>query len=148
MQLFDIRPLNFLLKPLDSDKVEQVIRAYLRISGLWSGDFTYKIGHGTYKVKVKDIVYLHSVNRKLIIYLADGRQEEIYGVLKNIYQEQLQRFDFLFIHAAYAVNYDYIAIVKYDELILTTSQAPLPISQPKRKEVRERYCAITERRRV
>jgi DNA-binding LytR/AlgR family response regulator len=148
MQLFDIRPFHFLLKPLHPEKVEQVIRAYLRLNGLWTGDFNYKIGHDTHKVTIKNIVYLHSVSRKLHMYLADGRREEFYGALKDVYREQLQRFDFLFIHAAYAVNYDYIATVKYDELILTTHGTSLPISQPKRKEVRERYCAITERRRV
>ena len=148
MQLFDIRPLNFLIKPLDYEKVGQVINTYLSISGLWSGDFTYKAGHDTYKVYIKDIVYIQSVKRKLILHLADGRKEEFYGTLKEVYQEQLQRFDFLFIHAAYAVNYDYIAAVKYDELILSNSVASLPISQPRRKEVREAYYNIMEKRRL
>jgi len=148
MQLFDIRPLNFLIKPLDYEKVEKVVRTHLEIAGLWSGDFTYKAGHVTYKVNVKDIIYLQSAKRKLILYLADGRKEEFYGTLKDVYQEQLQRSDFLFIHASYVVNYDYIAVVKYNELILTNGAVSLPISQHKRKEVREAYYAIMERRRA
>ena len=148
MQLFGIRPLDFLIKPLDYEKIEQVVRTYLRLAGLWSGDFTYKIGHDTYKAKIKDIVYLQSVKRKLILYLADGRKEEFYGTLKEVYQEQLQRFDFLFVHASYVVNYDYIAAVKYDELILIDGITSLPISRHKRKEVTEDYCTITERRRA
>ena len=147
MQLFDIRPLNFLLKPLDSEKVEEVVRTYLELAGLWAGDFTYKIGHDTYKVQVKDIIYLQSMKRKLILHLANGRREEFYGTLKEVYQEQLQRFDFLFIHASYVVNYDFIAAVKYDELLLTDGVTALPISRHKRKEVREACCTITERRR-
>ena len=147
MELFDIRPLHFLIKPLDYVKVEEVIRTYLELAGLWSGDFTYKIGHDTYKVQNKDIVYLQSVKRKLILHLADGSQEEFYGTLKDVYQEQLQKFDFLFIHASYVVNYDYVAAVKYDELVLTDSKTSLPISRHKRKEVTENYCTITERRR-
>ena len=148
MQLFDIRPLNFLIKPLDHKKVGQVIKTYLNISALWSEDFTYKIGHDTYKVYIKDIIYIQSVKRKLILHLADGRKEEFYGTLKDVYQEQLQRFDFLFIHAAYIVNYDYIAAVKFDELILMDSTLALPISQPRRKEVRETYYDIMEKRRA
>ena len=146
MQLFDIRPLNFLIKPLDYKKVEEVIRTYLDLAGLWAGDFTYKIGHDAYKVQVKDIVYLQSVKRKLILHLADGRKEEFYGNLKDAYQAQLQRFDFLFIHASYVVNYDYIAAVKYDELVLSDGTT-LPVSRHKRKDVTEDYCTITERRR-
>ncbi len=149
MKLFDIRPLNFLVKPLSCQKVEQVVNTHLKIAGFWSSDFTYKIGHDTFKVRIKDIIYLESFKRKLILHLADGKKEEFYGTLKEEYQEQLQRFDFLFIHASYVVNYDYIATVKYDELILKSGETPpLPISRHKRKEVREAYCKITEKRRA
>jgi len=148
MQLFDIRPLNFLIKPLNYEKIEKIVRTYLKIAGLWLGDFTYNIGHDTFKVQIKDIIYLESVKRKLILYLADGSEIEFYGTLKEVYQEQLLKFDFLLIHASYAVNYDYIATIKYNELILANGVTSLPISQHKRKEVREVYYSITERRRV
>jgi DNA-binding LytR/AlgR family response regulator len=148
MELFDIRPLNFLIKPLNRKKIEQVVRTYLKIAGLWSGDFTYKIGHEIYKVKFKDIVYIESVKRKLVLHLADGKKEEFYGALKEVYHEQLQRFDFLFIHSAYAVNFDYISAVKYSELALCNGKIILPVSQHRRIDVRESYYAITERRRV
>ena len=146
MQLFDIRPLNFLIKPLDYEKVEQTVATYLRIAGLRVGEFAYKIGHSIHKVQVKNIVYLQSDKRKLILHLADGRKEEFYGTLKEVYQEQLRQFDFIFIHASCVVNYDYIAVAKYDEMVLIDGITSLPISQPKRKEVREAYCEIMEKR--
>jgi len=148
MQLFDIRPLNFLIKPLDYVKVEKVLKTYLDITEPWQRDFAYKIGHSIHTVKVKDIVYLQSDNRKLILHLADGRKEEFYGKLKEVYSEQLQKFDFLLIHASYAVNYDYIAVAKYKEMILIDGKTSLSISKPKRAEIREAYCAIMERRKV
>ena len=147
MQLFDIRPLNFLIKPLNYAKIEQTITTYLRISGLQSGVFTYKIGHSTHKIQVKDIVYLQSDKRKLILHLSDGRKEEFYGTLKDVYHDQLQQFDFILIHASCVVNYDYITITKYNEMVLTGGIS-LPISQPKRKEVRESYIAIIDKRRA
>jgi len=148
MQLFDIRPLNFLIKPLDYTKVEQTVVTHLRIAGLWAGEFSYKIGHSIHKVQVKDIVYLQSDKRKLILHLADGRKEEFYGTLKETYQEQLQRFDFILIHASYAVNYDYIAVAKYDEMLLIDGVTSLPISQPKRKEVKEIHYEIMAKRGI
>ena len=146
LQLFDIRPLNFLIKPLDYAKVEQTITTYLRLAGLWAEEFSYKIGHSTHKVQVKDIVYLQSDKRKLTLHLADGRTQEFYGTLKEVYGEQLQRFDFILIHNSCAVNYDYIAVAKYDEMLLMDGKTSLPISQPKRKEVKEAYYEIMERR--
>jgi len=147
MKLFDIRPLNFLIKPLDYKKIEQIIDVYLKISGLWSMDFTYKKGHGTLKVKVKDIIYLESIDRKLILHFASGKKEEFYGSLKEVYQEQLKKFDFLLIHASYAVNYDYITAVKFNQLFLANRATPLPISPNRRSDVREAYYAIMKKRR-
>ena len=148
MQLFDIQPLNFLVKPLEYEMIEKVVKTFIQIYTLRAEDFIYKAGHNTFKVQIKDIVYLESTKRKLLIHLADGRTEEFYGTLKNVYQEQLQRFDFLFIHASYIVNYDFIASVKYNELILTNNAISLPVSQQKKKEVREKYFSIMKRRKV
>ena len=83
-----------------------------------------------------------------MLHLADGRREEFYGSLKEAYEEQLKGFDFLFIHASYIVNFDYITSMRYSQLMLTDSVTPLPISQNKRNEVREAYYAIMNRRRV
>ena len=148
MQLFDTHPLNFLIKPLDYEKLTQVVKMHLDIAECWSRDFIYQIRNDIFKVQIKSIIYLKSEKRKLILYLADGKKEEFYGILKEVYEEQLKKSDFLLIHASYAVNYDYIAVMKFNEVILTNSEQPLPISRAKRNEVREAYCAIIEKRMV
>jgi len=146
LQLFDIQPLNFLLKPLNHEKIENTVRKYLKIARQWSEVFTYKIGHDTLKIQIKDIVYLESNGRKLFIHLADGRKEEFYGSLKTAYEEQLKTFDFLFIHNAYIVNYDHISALKIDHVLLVNSATPLPISKHRRNEVRDSYFEIMKRR--
>jgi DNA-binding LytR/AlgR family response regulator len=148
MQLFDIRPLNFLIKPLEQKKIEQVVKTYLEISGHFSEDFTYKIRQETFKVRTRDIVYLENNDRKVILHLADGSREEFYGSLKEAYEKQLKRFDFLFVHASYVVNYDFVASMKYKQIFLVDKALPLPVSQNNRNEVRERYYAIMEKRRA
>lgn len=147
-ELFEVRPLNFLLKPLEHDVIEKTVRTYLKIAGLWSEKFSYSIGRDTFKVKVKDIVYIESRDRKLLLNFSDGKVVEFYGSLKEVYHEQLKRFDFLFIHAAYVVNFDYISAIRYDRVFLMDSAMPLPISQGRRNEIREKYCEIMKRRRV
>jgi DNA-binding LytR/AlgR family response regulator len=147
-QLFEIRPLNFLIKPLEHDILEKTVQTYLKIAGLWSSEFSYSVGRDTFKVKVKDIVCIESSDRKLILHFADGRTDEFYGSLKEVYQEQLKKFDFLFIHASYVVNFDYISAIRYNQLSLVGSVTPLPISQSRRNDIRESYYAIMKRRRV
>jgi len=147
MQLFKIRPLDFLVKPLQADRIEEVVETYLKIAEFWSGNFTYQIGHDVFNEQIKNIVYFESVGRKLIIYLANGHNKEFYGTLKEVYQQQLEKYDFLFVHAKYVVNFDYIEQIKYNELTLVNYPMTLPISQPKRKEVRTHYMNILEKRR-
>jgi DNA-binding LytR/AlgR family response regulator len=148
LQLFEIQPLNFLIKPLAYEKIKEIIMMYMKIAGLWSGEFTYKKGHDVFKSPVKDIIYLESFDRKLILHLANGRKEEFYGSIKEGYQEQLKRLDFLFIHKSYVVNYDYITAFKFDHVLLVGCSTLLPISKHRRNEVRARYYEIMNRRMV
>ena len=148
MQLFSIRPFDFMIKPLEYSTVENAVKKYVEIAELWTWDFTYKVAHDTYKVPIKEIVYLKSDKRKIILHLANGETREFYGSMKDIYEEQLKRFDFIFIHASYMVNYDYIAAAKYDQILLTCKKTPLPVSQPKRKEVRKIFYNISQKRQV
>jgi len=146
--LFDLQPFNFLIKPLKHEKIDEVIRKYMKISGLWSEVFTYKVGHDIAKVQIKDIMYIESYDKKLILHHVDGRKDEFYGSIKKVYEEQLERFDFLFIHTSYVVNYDYVTTFKINQVTLIGSVTPLPVSKHRLEDVRTRYYEIMKRRRA
>ena len=148
MQLFQNRPLDFLLKPLKSADIERSVHTFLKISGLMHGDFTYKKGHDFFKQPFTTITHLENRERKVILHLSDGTQDEFYGSLKKLYSEQLAGFDFLFIHASYVVNYDFVETMRFDQIMLTSTPTPLPISPNKRDEVRAKYAEILKRRRL
>ena len=97
---------------------------------------------------MKNIVFLENDNRKVVLHLYDGRKEEFYGSLKEVYEEQLKERDFLFIHNSYVVNYDYVAALKFDQVLLIDNAVPLPISKQKKNEVRAAYYEIVKRRDV
>ena len=148
MQLFEMQPLHFLPKPLAHEKIERTVRTYLKVADIWSGVFTYKAGHEVFKVKIKEIIYIESRDRKLVLHLTDNRTDEFYGKIKEVYEEQLKKFDFLYIHASFLVNFDYVTSMKYNKLFLANNVTPLPITQSKRDDVRAVYYGIIERRRV
>jgi len=148
LQLFEIRPLNFLIKPLKREAIEKTVSTFLKITKLWEGEFSYSVGRDTHKIKLSDVIYLESRDRKVILHLTRGKTAEFYASLKEIYQDQLKEYDFLFIHASYAVNFDHISAIRYDRLFLADGEAPLPISQGRRNEIRERFSAIMKRRRI
>jgi DNA-binding LytR/AlgR family response regulator len=143
LELFDINTLNFLVKPLDYDKLEKVINRFLKISGFWTDVFTYKYGHDIFKIKLKDIKYFQGGGKKVIIHRKD-KTEDYYGSLEEVYN-QLSRYDFLYIHKSYIVNYDYISVFEYEKVIMSDG-AVLPIAQLKRKEIKQRQGELLKRR--
>ena len=147
MELFELNPLHFLLKPLDYGKVEKAIKTHIENNGISGGIFTWQKGRDSYKARVKDILYLESHSRKITIHFNDGKSDEFYGSLKELYHEQLESFDFLFIHTSYLVSYDAVTAACYDYMAITGREMPLPVSRPRRNKVRQRYTAIRTRRR-
>jgi len=149
MHLFKIRPMDFLIKPLTREKIEKTVETYLKIAApLGEGKFVYKKGHATHSVRTKDIVYLEARDRKIVIHFCDGEEDDFYGTLKDVYEKQLKECDFLFTHASFAVNYDYVTEIRYNDLHIAYHPSPLPISQTRRNDVRKQYAAILKRRRI
>jgi len=146
MQLFSTRPMDFLVKPLDACKLERVIKVHLKVTGFWSGVFTFKVKHDTYRVPIKDIIYLENLKKEIVLYKNDGSIHKFYGGLRRIYDEQLQKYNFLHIHSSYLVNYGYVEIFEYEQVTLTNGKV-LPISQPKRKFIRAMQVDIEARSR-
>jgi DNA-binding LytR/AlgR family response regulator len=145
MQLFDIDPLNFLVKPIKCDSIERVMRQYLQKSEFWSEIFTFKNKHNTYKVKLRDIKLFASDGRKITIYTTLN-YIDFYGSLSKIYNEQLAKHDFLFVHKSHIINYDYVKTFCYDKLILIDDSV-WSIGSTKRQEISDRQAEIERRRR-
>ncbi len=135
LELFDTNPLNFLVKPFGYEEVRKVINRFLKISGFWSGIFTFRVGHDTYRVKLGDIMYFQSRGRKIGIFFKDG-EDEIYGNMEELYGRQLEKYGcFLFIHRSYIVNYDYVRIFEYEKIVLCNGKE-FPVAQPRRAGIR------------
>ena len=144
MDLFKIRPMDFLIKPLNEGKIEETVRTFLLLSKDWSKDFIYKKDHFTLRVQVKDIVYFERQKKKIVIHLVSGEKEEFYDSLKKIYKEQLEGLGFLSVSSSLIVNCDYIASIDYKEIFLKDNPSPISIGQMRRSKVRERYIEIVK----
>ncbi len=133
MQLFKIRPLDFIIKPITYEKISDVINVALNLMQKNNKFFNYKIGFEIYKVPVKDILYFESNYRKVNIITKTGINS-FYDNLDSVF-EKVKQFNFLNIHKSYLVNYDYVIKFEYDKLTMFNNKV-LPISQARRKEIR------------
>lgn len=133
-QLFEVQPLNFIGKPLLPSKLVDVLNLAIKLSNKFTKTFTYKKGYHIHKIEIKDIIYFESLEREIKIVSPRG-EEVFYGKLDEI-TKKLENYYFLRIHRSYLINYSYVSIFKYDEVIMSNNDI-LPISQSKRKLIRE-----------
>ncbi len=134
MELFEVRPLNFLIKPVDDTKVIEMVNKAMELLNRLDFYFKYKQGRNFFRKEIKDIIYFESDNRQVKM-VTTTDEITFYGTLSEIHS-QLEPHKFFFIHKSYLVNYYHVAESYYDKLVMTNSQI-LSISQSKRAEVRK-----------
>ena len=132
MELFRIQPLDFLIKPLDQHKVEDVMERARKLTERRKGLFEYYSGGIYFKVMYKDILYFVSDNKKIRMVMKDG-EKEFTGKLKDI--GKTVPVNFIQIHQSYLINFDCIDECTYETVKMKNGKM-LSISQPYRKEVR------------
>ncbi|MEL7647467.1 MAG: LytTR family DNA-binding domain-containing protein [Sedimentibacter sp.] len=142
MELFEIRPLNFLVKPVSEEKVESVLTRAVKLLGDGRRFFEYKNGSVNFSVQVGDVLYFESEGRKVNIILMDD-VKSFYGKLSQV-EEQLNSQDFIMIHKSYLINFSHVIEYTY-EYVKMSNKEVLTISQNNRKAVRERLLDRKQR---
>ena len=133
-KLFKTQPMDFLVKPITRENVQEALDLAIKILDKRKRRFEYRSGKEYHYVPFGDILYFGSEGRKIIIKTLRG-EETFYGNLKKIEQELPP--DFIGIHQSYIINHDFVARYAYDSVELLDGTC-LPISKSNRKKVRER----------
>ncbi|MDF2872253.1 MAG: LytTr DNA-binding domain family [Anaerocolumna sp.] len=134
LELFEVRPMHFLHKPLKPDKIIKDIEKAMELSGRLNNFYTYKQNHKVCKLPIKDILYFESDNRRVKIITAVS-EIYFYGSLEEVFRE-VSKYRFLYIHKSYIVNYTHITRFGHKEIVVTNNTI-LPISQQRRKQILE-----------
>lgn len=132
--LFEVRPMHFLQKPIDEGELIKDIRLAMKLTDKLGGVFIYKKGHEIFRKPVKNILYFESNNREVKMVTNEG-EEIFYGKLDDVF-DQVAKYHFMYIHKSYIVNYFFITKFRYEEVTMS-NMAVLPISQARRKATRE-----------
>lgn len=144
MELFDIRPLNFLVKPLKIEKIKYVLKTARKVLGSSNQYFEYRAGNVNFNVLISDILYFESSGRKVKVVLKD-EVNEYYGKLSEV-EEKIKNDDFFFIHKSYLINYNHVIEYSYEYVKMSNNEI-LGISQNNRKAVREKLLRKKQRMR-
>ena len=134
MQLFDTRPMNFMLKPYELTKLHQILLTSYRLQKKQKEFFTYMVGHTIHRVPYRNILYFECVEKKLRIVMDDG-EEFFYGKMKML-DHILDTSDFISIHKSYVINCAHTRTFEYHQVTMSNADV-LPISQSNRSKVRK-----------
>lgn len=133
MELFKIRPLNFLVKPITKDEILSNVEEAMRLSAYYDDCFEYKKAKASCREAYGNIMYFESCGRKVIFHTKDAKQEAY--IKLNAIADRAPR-TFLRIHQSYLINSIYVKRWEYDTVYLTNG-ITFSISQSYRRSVRE-----------
>ncbi len=134
MELFDVRPINFLTKPLNDEKLSACVTQALELAPNLDKALTLRVGKQALRIPLREIRYLESYQKRLTIHTTRGDHvcaQRLSDVLSSLPQP-----DFFQIHQSFVVNDLHIHSIRYDHLTLDDG-TELSISQNFRKQVRE-----------
>ena len=134
MELFESRPINFLIKPITPEKILTIIEKLLKLHAVDTQIFKFKVRQEYIKLPMSEIIYFSSSGRTVTLVSLD-KSYTFYDTLEDIYSEIKNRH-FLYIHKSFIVNYRYIRQYEYEQVTLLDGTV-LPISQPRRKLIRK-----------
>lgn len=132
MELFEIRPLNFLIKPVRKEKIISSVEKAMKLSAYYKDCFEFGKGKSRYREPYGDILYFESSGRKICFYTRKGKQE-LYGKMNEIEAEAPDCF--IRIHQSYLINRAYVKKWEYEKAYLSNGMI-FSISQSYRKSVR------------
>ena len=150
MQLFHIRPFDFLVKPIGPEQLAQVLSRYCAVKLTDNKKyFAYQQKNHTIRIDLNNIMYYQSDRKKVKIFTENRQMSqqdllyrgelnqyiEFYGSLEETMQ-QLERRQFWRIHKSYIVNIDYVKSFGRDHFLLK-HDIEIPVSRSRWKEVQQ-----------
>lgn len=135
LELFQNRPFDFVIKPLEEEKIVSVMDKIFRFLGKNAAFLEFRNKGKLYKIPYKDILYLQSEKRKIKVVTVKG-VKEYYGKL-NEAEAMLPADTFLKIHKSYLINSCFVETYTYEQITMADGSV-LNVSQLQRPWVRKK----------
>lgn len=136
LESYEVRAFQYLLKPLEKEKLYHVLDIFLESCLLPERSFTAQTADGFRKIPIADVCYLEAQNKCVLVCLADNRTIEIRERLSKCMESFSPDNGFFLCHRSYIVNFNYVEQFTKSSLV-TSSQVTIPIA-------RNRYIAFKE----
>lgn len=134
MELFDTRPMNFLVKPIQQERLEQVFLKACQLVQEGEEYFIYGLNQKSYRQAIKDIIFFECIEKKVRMVL-QSQEVSFYSRIKLV-ESQVCSLGFIKIHKSYIVNPKHIIKHEYNQVTMSNGIV-LPIAQSNRSKMRK-----------
>lgn len=136
MELFDVQPFNFLIKPLSEEKVYSCLTKFFIYFYENNKTFEYNFENVKHRILINEILYFESSRKKIVIHTLN-KEIPFYGTFNEVAEQLKQHF--VVIRRGIMVNLQYIINSSFNSVELSNGSV-LEISKNNRKNVRSRLC--------
>lgn len=137
--IFETNPAYFLVKPInENDLIDAITKVSKEIEFDKSDSIVVKTNGTELILYRREIMYVESQGRKLVLYMSDGKKNEIYEKM-DVIQEQLGAA-FIRSHKSFLINMKYITERTNKEFYLSDGKV-LPISKPNLKDAKIKFIS-------
>ncbi len=118
MELFKIHPYDFLIKPINKDKLCNTIKKLLQLNQQDKRFFIYNFNKKQYRILMADILYFESEKKNINI-ISSNNSEHYVGKLK----EEINKLpsNFVMIGQSYIVNINHIKTFNSDNIVMNNN---------------------------
>ena len=139
---YKVKAFRYIIKPINDMELEEEFQSCLKE---WkkheSNILTLKNNQGVYRLKTRDILYIETYDKGVIIHTNQGDFPA--NVSLNTLEEKLREDSFARVHRSYIVNIQYITALEKDIAIINDDERIL-VSRYKLKELKEKVLQYVE----
>lgn len=137
MELFQVHPYDFLVKPFTREKVEKLLEKILILEKKDKMRYSYIANGNRYNIEYGEIKYFMSNNKYIEVYLINEEIKSFRGKLKSELPKLPNQF--VMIGQSYIINMKYLKECHYDYVVMRDNVV-INISQRYRSIFREQLC--------
>ena len=140
---YEVNALRYLTKPVQEDKLREVIR-FVMDKSTSKRQLMIKTDGEETLINVSDIIYLEAQNQYVMIYLNDGEHLVRYNI--SDFEQQLKADGFFRIHRGYLVSLAKVKKLVRNEVLMESpdGEVSLPVSRTNVKPLKEALYSFVE----
>lgn len=116
MQLFELQPINFRVKPIMKEQIIEDLEKACRILNKKKVALKYEQDNVVKGVLLKNVLYVEACDKSIIIHTMDGKEIVFRGTLEKI-EREYKKYNLCRCHRSYIVNLHFV--YKYKNHTLT-----------------------------